>query len=171
VKLTYEDWLAIPYDGKRHEIMDGEYYVSSSPNLKHQLVVTELLTELGTHCQSHALGWVVSYVGTVLGEYTIAMPDLLFIGKDRASIISDYVQGAPDLIIEVLDTDRDYDERVKYQIYELAGVPEYWIIDPKSETAKVFRHAGGRFAAVEVGNVITTPLLPEFELRIADPFA
>lgn len=171
IKLTYEDYLAIPDDGRRHEIIDGEYYVSPSPTFKHQLIVAKLIRRIGNHVEAHDLGWVVGAPCDVLSEHTIVQPDVLYISKARASIISGVIRGTPDLVVEVLSSDRDYDERVKYQIYELAGVPEYWIIDPNSETAKVFRHTGARFAAVEPGDIITTPLLLGFELRISDLFA
>lgn len=171
IKLTYEDYLAIPDDGRRHEIIDGEHYVSPSPNFKHQLIVAELIARLKYHVDPRKLGWVVGSPLDVLSEHTIVQPDVLYISKARASIISQTVKGAPDLVIEVLSSNRDYDERVKYQEYELSGVLEYWIIDPEAESAKVFRRTGNRFAPIPVSDVITTPLLPGFELRIADLFA
>lgn len=171
IKLTYEDYLAIPDDGRRHEIIDGEYYVSPSPNFKHQLIVTKLLRRLGDHVETHGLGWVVGSPCDVLTEHTIVQPDVLYISKARASIISGNVKGSPDLVAEVLSSNRDYDERVKFHIYERSGVLEYWIIDPEAESAKVFRRTGTRFAPVPVSDTITTPLLPDFQLRVADLFA
>lgn len=171
MKLTYEDLFAIPDDGRRHEIIDGTHYVSGSPSLVHQLVISELVTQLGNHVSAHGAGRVVSYVGVILSEHTIVLPDFLFISKARASIIREYVEGAPDLIVEVLSTNRDYDENVKYTAYEASGVPEYWIIDPDAESARVFRHARNGFAPVPLSEIITTPLLPGFELRVADLFA
>jgi Uma2 family endonuclease len=170
IKLTYEDYLAIPDDGRRHEIIDGEYYVSPSPSFNHQLIVARLITWLTNHVDKHGLGWAVGSPCDVLGEHTIVQPDVLFISKARATIISGVVKGAPDLVIEVLSSNRDYDEHVKYKIYEGAGILEYWIIDPESQSAKVFRRSGNKFAPVPVTDVITSPLLPNFELRIRDLF-
>jgi Uma2 family endonuclease len=171
IKLTYEDYLAIPDDGRRHEIIDGEYYVSPSPNFKHQNIVAELIMQLRSYVKAHDLGWVVGAPCDILGEHTIVQPDVLYISKARGSIISgNTVKGVPDLVVEVLSSNRGYDERVKYQEYELSGVVEYWIIDPEAESAKVFRRSGSRFAPIAVSNTITTPLLPDFQLRVADLF-
>lgn len=171
IRLTYEDYLAIPDDGRRHEIIDGEHYVSPSPTFQHQLIVAELITRLKNHVDPRKLGWVVGSPCDVLSEHTVVQPDVLFVSKGRASIISGIIKGAPDLVVEVLSSsNRDYDERVKYQQYEMSGVLEYWIVDPEAESVKVFRRADSRFAPVTVTDVITTPLLPGFELRIADLF-
>ncbi len=171
IKLTYEDYLAIPDDGRRHEIIDGEYFVSPSPSFKHQLIVARLITWLSNHVDAYALGWVVGSPCDVLSEHTVLQPDVLFVSKGRASIISGIIKGAPDLVVEVLSSsNRDYDERVKYQQYEMSGVLEYWIVDPEAESVKVFRRAGNRFAPAAVSDIITTPLLPGFQLSIADLF-
>ncbi len=171
IKLTYEDYLAIPDDGRRHEIIDGEYFVSPSPNFKHQNAVAELLTQMRVHANAHALGWVVGSPCDVLSEHTVLQPDVLFVSKGRASIISGIIKGAPDLVVEVLSSsNRDYDERVKYQQYEMSGVLEYWIVDPEAESVKVFRRTGNKFSPVAVSDILTTPLLPGFQLRIADLF-
>ncbi|HEX6094947.1 MAG TPA: Uma2 family endonuclease [Thermoanaerobaculia bacterium] len=170
IKLTYEDYLAIPDDGRRHEIIDGEYYVSPSPSFKHQLIVAQLLRRLGNHVDANVLGWVVGSPLDVLTEHTMVQPDVLYISRERASIVLDTVKGALDLIVEVLSSNREYDEHVKYKIYESAGVLEYWIVDPEAKSVKIFRRTGNKFAPGPVSDVITTPLLPNFQLRIADLF-
>lgn len=174
IKLTYEDYLAIPDDGRRHEIIDGEYYVNPAPNIKHQIVVMNLSERLSPFVRGRGLGRVLcAPCDVLLGEHGILQPDVLFVSMERMSIVTpDNVQGAPDLVIEVLSSNRDYDERVKYQAYELAGVSEYWIIDTGNESARVFRRSGGKFAPVPIdGDILTTPLLPNFQLRVADLFS
>jgi Uma2 family endonuclease len=171
IKLTYEDYLAIPDDGRRHEIIDGVHYVSPSPTFRHQLIVATLIRILGNHVAKHDLGWVVGSPCDVLSEHTIVQRDVLFISKARAFIIDKTVNGAPDLVVEVLSSNREYDERTKFQEYEVSGVLESWIVDPESESVKVFRRAGNKFAAVPVTDTLTTPLLPGFTLRVADLFA
>ena len=172
IKLTYEDYLAIPDDGRRHEIIDGEYYVSPSPSYKHQDVVAELITQLRSHVRRHGLGHVVGSPCDVLNEHTIVQPDVLFVSAARGSIISDIVRGAPDLVVEVLSpSNRDYDVHVKYQTYERAGVLEYWIVDPDAASVAVFRRKGNRFAPVPPSDTLTSPLLAGFQLRVADLFA
>lgn len=171
IKLTYEDYLAIPDDGRRHEIIDGEYYVSPSPSFKHQNIVAELLTRVRTFVKERNLGWVVGSPCDVLSEHTIVQPDVLYVSKARGAIVADVLKGAPDLVIEVLSpSNRDYDEHVKYKIYEKAGVLEYWIVDPQAQSVRIFRRTNDRFAPVPVTDTLTTPLLPSFELRVESLF-
>jgi Uma2 family endonuclease len=171
IKLTYEDYLAIPDDGRRHEIIDGEYYVSPSPGFKHQDIVAELIRQLRNHVLAHNLGHLLGSPCDVLSEHTIVQPDVLYVSKSRALIVSGVLRGIPDLVIEVLSpSNRHYDEHVKYKIYESAGVFEYWIVDHDAESVKVFRRSDTRFVAVPTAEVLTTPLLPGFELRVESLF-
>lgn len=173
IKLTYEDYCAIPNDGRRHEIIDGEHYVNPAPNIRHQLVTMRLASAVHQHVTAHGRGQAIpSPVDVVLSENTVVQPDIVYVSPAREHVITPAnVQGAPDLLIEVLSSDRNYDEHVKYKLYEQAGVLEYWIIDPENESAKVFRRAGNRCAPVPVTDTITTPLLPDFRLRIAELFS
>jgi Uma2 family endonuclease len=145
--------------------------VSPSPSFKHQLIVAKLLRRLGDYVETNDLGWVVTSPLDVLNEHTIVQPDVLYISKARASIVADTVHGAPDLVVEVLSSNRDYDEHVKYKIYETAGVLEYWIVDPDAKSVKMLRRSGNKFAAVPASDPLTTPLLPNFQLRVADLFS
>jgi len=56
IKLTYEDYAAIPDDGRRHEIIDGEHYVNPAPNLRHQHVLANLAFAIWQHVMTHHLG-------------------------------------------------------------------------------------------------------------------
>ncbi len=172
-KLTYEDFLLLPNDGRRHEIVDGEHYVNPSPNTKHQLVLTRLLVAIYAHVQQHNLGSVFpAPYDVVLSEHDIVEPDIVFVSAARASIItSANIQGTPDLLIEVLSSNRQYDERVKHQTYERHGVPEYWIVDPFNDSVAVFRLRGRSFVRIPAADPLTSPLLPGFALPLASLFA
>jgi len=80
------------------------------------------------------------------------------------------MRGVPDLVVEVLSTNRTYDERVKYGSYEGAGVAEYWIVDPYQNEVKIFRRAGGKFVAVPVGETVTSPFFPDLTIVLRDIF-
>jgi len=171
-KLTYEDYLLMPDDGRRHEIIDGEHFVSPSPNTLHQRI-SKRFTRALLPSEDAGLGEVFyAPYDVVLSIFDVVQPDVLFISKARAHIINDkHAEGAPDLVIEILsDSNRQYDEQVKYKTYERLGVDEYWIADPFEQTVKVFRRTNGRFTRVAVGNTLTSPLLPDFQLRVADLF-
>jgi Uma2 family endonuclease len=112
-----------------------------------------------------------------LDESDIVQPDLLFVSKERASILSETgTRGAPDLVVEILsESTRRTDERTKRALYDRAGVREYWVVDPTLDTVKVYRRAGAVFELAaeldaESGDSLSTPLLPGFELLPAKVF-
>ena len=174
IKLTYEDYAAIPDDGRRHEIIDGEHYVNPAPSPYHQIILSNVEFALQKHVRAHHLGRVLpAAVDVVLAGHDIVQPDIVFVRAAQAHIFEPKnIQGAPDLVVEVLsESNRRYDVRTKYELYERAGVAEYWIVDPDELGVRVFRREGDRFVPVEVGDTITTPLLPGFVLPLSDIFA
>jgi Uma2 family endonuclease len=172
-KLTYEDFLLLPDDGRRHEILDGEHSVNPSPNTKHQIVSMRLVLAFGNFIYERGLGQLFHPpFDVVLGENDVVEPDLIFVSNERANIITrTNIQGAPDLVVEILSpSNRGYDERVKYQTYERFGVGEYWIVDPDAEIVTIYRRTGGKFVRAESGDPLTTPLLPGFSLELGAIF-
>lgn len=179
VKFTYEDFLHFPDDGKRHEIIDGEHYVTPSPNIKHQRVATNLTVALGSYLKPHPTGEVfVAPFDVVFSDLDVVEPDLLYISRERSQILTEkHVRGAPDLAVEILSPGtRKTDEVTKRQLYERFGVGEYWVIDPERDTIKIYRRVEGAFVrvaelAAEAGDTLTTPLLPGFAVSLNEVFA
>src|SRR5206468_7997504 len=86
-KLTYEDYILFPDDGKRHEIIDGEHYVTAAPFVRHQRIVVYLTVSLGGFLRQHPLGeLLVAPTDIVLSPHDIVQPDLFFISNERAAI-------------------------------------------------------------------------------------
>lgn len=178
-KLTYEDYLELPDDGNRYEIIDGELFVNPAPVPLHQFVVANIMFAFSVYLREQRRGVVLtSPLDIVLGKDTVVQPDLnVFIGGRREIIGAKNVQGAPDLVVEVLSPGtRRLDEVGKHRAYESSGVTEYWIVDPVLELVKIHRRAASGFERVaeigtEAGGVITSPLLPGFALDIAAVFA
>jgi len=178
-KLTYEDYVLIPDDGKRHEIIDGEHYVTAAPFIRHQRIARRLASRLDGFLREHPLGeYFFAPADVILSPHDIVQPDLLFISNERASILTEKnVQGAPDLVIEILsERNRRLDEVIKRQAYERFGAREYWIFDPRRKTAQVWeriaeglRRRALLFAAA--GDILTTSLLPGLEIPLAEIFA
>src|SRR5262249_52454690 len=88
VALTYQDYAALPDDGKRYEVHDGELWEMPAPNLRHQIVLGNLFMALTTHVRARSLGLVLfSPLDVILSdrpdETTILQPDLVFVDKDR----------------------------------------------------------------------------------------
>jgi Uma2 family endonuclease len=177
-KLTYEDFVLFPDDGKRHEIIDGEHYVTPSPNVRHQTIVVNLITALQAFVRERRIGRVfVAPLDVLLSLHDIVEPDVLFVSTERAGVLtSANVRGAPDFAIEVLSpSTRRRDERLKRDLYERAGITEYWLVDPEAETVKVFRREEAGYGralllSLREGDVLTTPLLPGLELPLIAVF-
>lgn len=174
IRLTYEDYCAIPDDGRRHEIIDGEHHVNPSPATRHQFVSMRLSFALYGHVTAHNLGHVFAApFDVILGTHDIVEPDLIFVSNARSGIITrKNIHGTPDLLVEILSESRpDYDKRLKYQLYERYGVPEYWMVDAERLTISVFRHSGSAFVASPAAETLTTPLLPGFSVSLEWLFA
>lgn len=178
VKFTYEDYLLFPDDGKRHEIIDGEHYMSPAPSTRHQRISRRLLTAIDNFLKLYKGGEVFcAPCDVVLSDLDVIQPDILFVSTDRSSIITERcIKGAPDFIIEIIsEWTRKSDEVIKRKLYERHGIQEYWIVDPELETVKVYRMAEHGYVRLaewskEGGDTITTPLLPGFQLSLAEVF-
>jgi Uma2 family endonuclease len=176
-KLSYEDFRAMPGDGKRYELIDGEVFMTPAPRPGHQRTVGRLYRALAGFIEDHELGEVfLAPTDVVFGERTAVRPDLLFIRKDRLSIVTELnVQGAPDLAIEVLSpSNAAFDRETKLQVYARAGVRELWYFDPETRTAEILDLGpDGRYvlAAKLSGNSrITSTVLPGLSLPLGDLF-
>jgi len=179
VKFTYEDFLTFPDNGKRHEIIDGEHYVTPSPNTKHQTVSLHLSAMFWTYLKHHPAGRVFAApFDVVFSDLDVVEPDLLYISRDRAGVVTDqHARGAPDLVVEILSPGtRKTDELTKRKLYERFGVCEYWVVDPELETIKIYRRVDDAFVraaelSAERQDALTSPLLPEFSVTLAEVFA
>ena len=179
LKFTYEDYLSFPEDGKRHELIEGEHFVTPTPRTKHQRIITNLHRLITPFAHKHTLGSVFSApTDVVLSDADVVEPDFLFIAAHRASIIKEAnIQGPPDLVVEVLsEGTRRTDEVIKRKLYERYGVREYWMVDPVLETVKIFRRQNDQFEppvqlSREVGQHITTSLLPQLHIPLEEIFA
>ncbi len=174
VRLTYDDLLLLPDDGLRHELIDGEHVVTPSPNLRHQQILGRLHLAVGNWLAAHPLGQVFfAPLDLVFTTVDVVVPDLLYVSNQHARYaLTDAHARNADLVVEVASpSTRRRDETVKRQLYQRAGVLEYWFVDPDADVVTVHRRAGEMFAAPvrlssDEGHVLTTPLLPGFELRV-----
>jgi Uma2 family endonuclease len=177
-QLTYEDYLLFPDDGKRHEIIDGDHYVTPAPKTKHQKVSFNLTVALGSFVKERGLGLLFTApCDVIFSDENIVQPDLLFVSSGRAAIVTeDNIRGAPDLVVEIIsETTRKKDEVTKRKLYDRFGVQEYWIVDPELEIVKILRRAQQDFARAlelskEANDVLTTELFPGFALALAEIF-
>jgi Uma2 family endonuclease len=179
VKLTYDDFLLFPDDGQRHELIDGEHYVTASPNMKHQRVSGNLHFLIRSWLEQHPVGQVFyAPFDVVFTRFDVVEPDLLYMSNARAQdvLTAANVQGTPELVIEIgSPSTRKRDETIKRRLYEREGASEYWVVDPDLDVIRVYARDGERFGrarelSLEAGDVLTSPLFPALELRLADVF-
>jgi len=179
IRLTYDDYVTFPDDGRRHELLDGEHIVTPTPVARHQRISGRLHLALGGHVQATLAGEIFyAPFDVILSDHDVVEPDLLFVSNERRSIVQDWVRGAPDLVVEILSpSTRRLDEVTKRHLYDRFGVREYWIVDLDIDTVKVYRRAeDGSFPcagtlAAEADDALDTPLLPGFSLTLRELFA
>lgn len=151
-RLTYKDLEHFPDDGMRYEIIDGELYVSAAPLEIHQRSSGELYAVLRSAVIETGWGWVYyAPVDVRFAEDKQVQPDLLVIRRDRLHIYQgNTVHGAPDIVVEIISPSNPaYDQVAKLHLYEAAGVPEYWLVDPAARTFRMLVLRDGGYVPVE----------------------
>jgi Uma2 family endonuclease len=178
-RLTYDDFLLFPDDGQRHELIDGEHYVTASPNIRHQEISGRLHLFIGTWLSTNPLGKVFyAPLDVRFSMFDVVEPDLLYVSNERAGDLlgGQHVMGSPDLVVEIGSPGtRTRDETIKRRLYERSNVLEYWVVDPDIDVIRVFRRDGDGFArpielSREAGDVLATTLLPGLEIPLARVF-
>ena len=175
IKFTYNDYLQLPED-KRYELTEGEFFMVPSPSYQHQAISKELFRALDNYVRSHSLGEVLyAPLDILLSEVNVLQPDLLFISKERLGIITDKnIQGAPDLVVEILSpATAQRDKELKQKLYAKFGVREYWVADPNTKTIEVMSLAEEGFESVgtyQEGTILESPLLRGLSIEVREIF-
>jgi Uma2 family endonuclease len=181
--VDWEGYLNLPDDLTHYEIIDGEVIPLASPRLKHQMIVTQLLTRIAPFVATKGLGAVF----TAPFDFVIRrapvrtrQPDLFFLSRER---LHDWAQlqeqprleFAPDLVIEILSPSETYTYwSEKLQDYYVLGVPEVWLVDIDKRAIEVqVREANGYrslgwFAGEQM---VPSQVLAGLELKPAEVFA
>jgi Uma2 family endonuclease len=139
VVLTYKDYEALPADGRRYEIHDGELSVTPAPSPQHQMISRTLFRLLDHHVRAKGIGEVLyAPIDVILSETSIVQPDLVYLDAARLGAISQRgIEGAPTLVIEILSPSTTLiDRSTKRQLYGRYGVPFYWLVDPEGRAVE-----------------------------------
>ena len=166
-----------PDDGNRYEVIDGKLYVTPAPVPEHQDASGNLFGLIWTHVRRHKLGRVwAAPLGVVLEHDTAVQPDLVYVSAERIGLRSDRgIEGAPDLVVEILSPGtRARDRGVKLQRYSRAGVPHYWIVDPRRRTLEAFELVSGAYQLRERcqdDQLFRPALFPGLEIPLAELWA
>ena len=175
IKFTYEDYVNAPED-KRYELLDGELLMTPAPAEIHQRISILLGWKLLQFVTENGLGRVYQApFDVVLSDMDVVQPDLLFISNARVHIVTAAnVQGAPDLVVEILSpSTAERDRTLKRRLYARHGVSEYWIVDTEAGSVEVLLLREGGFEVAGTyggGDTLTSPTLRGFELGIDDMF-
>ena len=146
--LTYADFVALPDDGNRYEILDGELFVTPSPAPRHQIILANLVGILSPYVRHRDLGIILfAPLDVIFADTSIAEPDLIYLDNDRMSLMSQRaIEGPPTLVVEVLSPSTERTDRGrKFSVYARFGVGFYWIIDPAERVLEAYRRDGAAF--------------------------
>ena len=171
VRFTYQDYLNLPED-HRYEIIEGDLLMSPSPSKRHQRIVRRLLVLLSEFVERRKLGEVfVSPYDVVISNTDVVQPDLLFISAERSDVARERaVQGAPDLVVEVLSSSTaERDRTVKTKLYARAGVRELWLVDPDAKTLEVLVNTPTGFrreSLFSAGQTARSPMFPGLTFEV-----
>ena len=131
-KLTYEDYVQFPDDGRTHELIDGDHYVSPAPGTRHQRISRRIQYQLYQQLEDPGLAEVFNAPTNV---------HLSQIDSSRSHIISPKkINAAPELVVEILSTSTSVrDVGLKRELYQRSRVPHYWVVDPEANEVTAFR--------------------------------
>jgi len=140
-KYTYQDYLEMPDDGKRYEIICGDLIMAPAPNTIHQKVALKIEYELLKFNDKENKGELFhAPYDVVMSDMNVVQPDILFVKTENLGIITDKnIDGSPDLIIEILSPSSSYYDQVqKKEMYARFGIQEYWIVDPIKQSIEIY---------------------------------
>jgi Uma2 family endonuclease len=171
--MTALEFLALPTDDVRSELVHGEVIMMASPNMDHGYAVTQLMLLLGGHAERGNLGELYADIDTYFGPEDARRPDLIFFAASRVHLIagSNKPEVPPDLCVEVLSpSNAGYDRTDKFDLYQKSGVSSYWIVDPMERTVEAYRLENGVYLRSGHGtgdDVLRLPPFPDLELPLA----
>lgn len=170
-RLTWEEFLQYGDENTWAEWIDGRVIVLFSGSTQHQRIVGFLQTIMGTFAETHNLGevFIAPYAMKLDPQRRGREPDVLFVSRERENIIlPTFIDGAADLVVEVVSPESNERDRVdKFVEYEAAGVREYWLIDFTNRIAEFYQlDANGRYQLTQTTEgVFRSTVLPNFFIR------
>jgi Uma2 family endonuclease len=176
--LTVADLDALPDDGNRYELFEGEITVSRAPSLSHQRVAGNLHAILRVYLDRNPIGEILLTPGVIFDEFNSAIPDAVFLNNEQVNNVGsgERIHEAPELVIEIVSPGRENarrDREVKRQVYGKHGVKEYWVADPERHALEIYRlekQALKLAATLTDEDEITTPVLPGFRCQARQIF-
>ena len=181
-KYTYRDYLNMPDDGNRWEIIDGVPYMMAAPNTQHQKILTRVFLRIGVFlegklCQVFPAPYDVRfpiYNEEKDDDVTNTVQPDISVFCDPSAIDEKGGKLPPDIAVEILSPSSTKMDRIrKFQLYEKAGVKEYWIVDGTNENIEVHLHDGYKFLSKKrysIGDTLASTVLEGFSIEVSDVF-
>jgi Uma2 family endonuclease len=165
--LRLADYLAVP-DEPRCELLNGRLFLTAAPRFRHQDVVMALHLELQALRRARGGKVMAARVDVVLSDATVVQPDLCWISPERKERVEARVEGAPNLVVEVLSPGSErIDHTLKLGLYLGSDVDEYWIVDPDLCFVQVFwRAADGVQTSTFATGILHSPAFPELAIDL-----
>ncbi len=174
---TTADLDAMPDDGGwlRHEIIEGELFVTRAPHIRHQGAASKIHVRLEIWSEETGLGSSFETPGLVFTQTDAVIPDVVWASKERLDKGIDnagHFTIAPELVVEVLSAGEQNEQRdksIKLKLYSRYGVQEYWIVNWQLQTLEIYRRTDAQLqlvATLLAGDTLTAPLLPGFSVEI-----
>ncbi|NJL01922.1 MAG: Uma2 family endonuclease [Spirulinaceae cyanobacterium SM2_1_0] len=181
LRWTTRDLEVMPDDGgwKRHEIVDGELYVTRAPHLHHQRAVGKIHRALDQWSDQTQRGQPFVAPGVIFTRHDAVIPDLVWVSQERLAVGLDeagHLTVAPELVVEILSpgtANEQRDKEIKLKLYSRHGVQDYWIVDWRLQTVEVYRRRDVQLhhtSTLLSGDTLTTSLLPGFSVPVAQIF-
>ena len=174
--LTYDDYARLtPPDSGNYELHNGKIIYMPSPFYTHQNISMILSAALYFHVKNNKLGQVCTApLDVKLTENDTVQPDILFIKKERESIIDGIIKGAPDLVVEILSPSNDAKEMsYKKYIYEVSGVSEYWVINLQKKILTQYENVENELLLQRVytqSDILKSLVVDGFEMKLKELF-
>ena len=177
-RMSLDEFLALGETDGKWELDDGVLYIMASGTPDHQFLGLEFSRRILDYLDSfdEPPAHLYQEMTTILSRelQRAPEPDIVVILSEKRDIIGrTHVEASPDIVAEILSTDRNRDLVRKRQIYTEAGVPEYWLIDPENDSVMQLELRDGEyFQRVILGtdDTLTTPLLPDLSIPLAEVF-
>jgi Uma2 family endonuclease len=173
---TYRELVLMPEDGKRHELIDGDLFVTPAPATYHQTVSRRLQHELMTQLEDNGLASIFDApVDVLFDETNVVEPDLVIVSVEHAGIITERaIEGVPDIVVEILSpSTKERDRHWKFRLYQRFLVPEYWIVDPDLGSLEAHMLVEGGYglrARYNYQSTLDCPLFPTLSVDLKRVF-
>lgn len=142
-RWTYEEYMKLPIENTRYEVIAGDLYITPTPPTLHQAIAGPFLSALYKQAEvDFQLGFIVpGPIDVLFGEGDFIEPDAVFVRHDRQEILAERgIEGVPDLVVEFVAPDTAaWDRGLKRERYAHFGVPEYWVVDGEARTVEIYR--------------------------------